>query len=497
MGGKAFAAEGKLGPLGKNTGRGTLPVDLAVSFSNTLRGQVKGQFLNLPGDPGYDLDLHVLPFSARELYASLGFDFPLVTADPTTFRSVGLDLIAKGDSRKVSIEKARIKVDDTLLNLFLIVNDLDHPKLGYTLDIDRLDLDRYLSPGAEKGKNNEPDNLTPKRQGTNDYNPWRGIALDGAIKVKTLIVGGGSVHDLDVHLSGADGIFEVDPSSFALNQGHAQATVTVDFQSDIPQTNIDIKAQGVQAKPFLHDFLAKDFLSGTFDTDTRLLFSGDNADAIMHSLYADGTVVCKNGALEGIDMVSAKKNFEVAPIGSDPSVLKHRTEFSELKSNFTIRNGLVDSRETTLKSSFANVQVSGTADLVGKRLELKVESKPIVVTTEEQKERKNSSEGSIPYAISGTFTNPKIIIDAKYLSSGELELPKQLNMRSLVDEKLPLPIDSEVKDSVGATLIDPAVVAQHFDLQSIVIPKNQVKKLLKVGSGKMRIHPLQQEDSWH
>ncbi len=495
IGGKAFAAEGQMGPLWKNGGQGALPVDFTVSLGNTLRGQVKGQILNLSKDPGYDLVLHVLPFSARELFASLGLNFPFAAADPTTFRSVGVDLTAKGDKKKVSIEKAKIKVDNTFFDFNLVVNNFDHPRLGYTLDVDHLDIDRYLAAGGKKS--DEQQNSIQTGQQLKDYGLWREITLDGAIRVKTLIVGGGIINDIDGHLHGVDGIFEIDPATFVLNEGHVQTTVTMDFQSEIPQTIIDIKAQGVQAKQFLHDFFAKDFLSGTVDTDIRFLFSGENFNAIEKSLYADGTLVCKNGVLEGIDMVSVKKNIEVAPVGSDQSLPKRRTEFSELKSSFTIRNGLVDSRETVLKSPFASILLSGTADLVSKKLDLKVESKSVVVVTKKQEEGAESSEGSIPFGLSGSFDKPKINIDAQYLSPGEVELPKQLNMQTLVDKKHPAPVHSDVKSLVGETLINPAVVAQRFGLQPLVISKTQEKKHLKLGSGKMRVHPLQQKDSLH
>lgn len=471
--GKSLAAEGKLGPLGQNPGLGVLPVDLAVSLLNTFTGQIKGKFINLLENPSYDLELQVQPFSAREFFASLDIDFPVVTADPTTFRSVGVDITAKGDKEKVSIEKGRIKVDDTLLDISLLVTDFDHPNLGFTVDIDHLDLDRYLAPEAEN--NNEQNNLIQSGRGANDYSAWRKINLVGAMQVKELKLGGGTVNDINIHLKGADGIFAVDPSFFGLCQGRAQTTLTVDFQSETPQTSIELKAQGVQARPLLHDFVTKDFLGGTVDTDIRLSFSGNNADAIKKSLDADGTLIVKDGVLEGIDLVSAKRNMVDSPSGSDSSSQKIRTDFSELKSIFAIRNGLVDSRETTLKSPSASVLISGTADLVSERLALMIGPKVVVVMKGEQGKEKDTSMGSVPFALSGTFTKPTISIDAQYLSSEELELPAKLNMQSLVDQKLPSPVDEDVRDLVGTTLIDPAVVAQRFGLQPEVIRKGKVK----------------------
>lgn len=493
--GKTLAAEGKLGPLGKNPGRGVLPVDLAVSLVNTIKGQVKGKFINLLGNASYDIDLHVPPFSAREFFASMNNNFPFVTNDITTFRSVAIDITAKGDKEKVSIENGKIKVDDTLVAISLVVKKIKYLDLGFVLDIGRLDLDRYLAPEAEK--NNEQDILIQSGQGVKHSRLLSEITLEGAIKIKELIVGGGLVNDIDFHLRGADGIFEVDPASFVLYQGRAESNVIVDFQSEIPQTSIELKMQGVQARPLLHDFMTKDFLSGTVDSDIRLLFSGNSGDAIRTSLYADGTLIFKDGAVEGIDMVSAIKNIADSSPDSDSSALEIRTDFSELMSVFTIRKGLVNSSKTTLKSPFARVLLSGSADLVSEQFELMIEPQVAAVMTEEQGHEEDSSGGAIPFTLSGAFANPKIIIDAEYLPSDEIELPHELNMQSLVDEKLPSPVDEDVRDLVGTTLIDPAVVAKRFGLQSEVIRKGQIKKQLKVGSGRIRVRPFQEEDSWH
>jgi uncharacterized protein involved in outer membrane biogenesis len=310
-------------------------------------------------------------------------------------------------------------------------------------------------------------------------------------------VGGGTVNDININLRGADGIFAIDPSSFSLYQGSAESTLTVDYQSEIPQTSIDLKVEGVQVQPLLHDFLAQDFMSGTVDTDIRLLFSGHNANAIKTSLYADGTLTVKDGTLEGIDMVNAIRNIAALPSASDSSDDRIRTDISEMKSLFTIRNGLVASSDTTLDSPLGAVLISGTVDLVSEQLELVVEPRLTVAMVEEQDTAEEPSGGSVPFALSGTLARPKIDIEAKYLSLDELNLSDESDMQILIDEKLPSPEEEDVKDLVGTTLIDAAVVAERFGLQPELIPQNQAKIQLPLGVGRIRISPLQEEDAFH
>jgi uncharacterized protein involved in outer membrane biogenesis len=375
--GKSLTAEGEVGPYGKSLGPGTLPVNLAVNFLDTLTGQVKGKFINLMENPGYDLEIHLPPFSLKKLFASLGLNFPVAANNPANFQSVAVDITARGDQKKLSIEKGKIKIDDTLADISLEVNDFKSPLLEFALNIDHLDLDQYLvtqvAQVTQLENSNGQNNPIPGGRSVGDFSAWPKIKQEGTIQLKELKVAGGTVNDIKVNLRGADGVFDLDSSSFALYQGRAQTTLTVDFQKDIPRTSIDLKAQDVQVKPFLHEFLEKDFLSGTVDTDVRLQFSGFSADAIKASLDADGTLICKDGVLEGVDLLDAARNIEDGPAGSDPSSRKISTEFLELKSVFTIRNGLVDSRETMLQSpsagamqSAVNEKLSSPADELGK-----------------------------------------------------------------------------------------------------------------------------------
>ena len=398
-------------------------------------------------------------------------------------------------TRWCRIEKSKIKVDDTLADLVLEAKDFEHPALSFSLDIDRLDLNRYLMV-APKNKGEQVGPIQ-SAQGTEEYSALRNIILAGKIRLQELAFGGGKISKLNINLQSKDGIFRVDPSTFDLYQGSAQTTLTADFQNDTPQTSIEIKAHGVEAGPLLHDFAARDFLNGSLDADVQLHFSGISTDMIKKSLYADGALDVKNGMLEGIDMINAKRNIIAPSSASNSSSRNLSTKFSVLKSIFSIRNGLLESHETTLSSPSAKVLISGTADLVSEKLQLTVEPSAVVNMQENQQSNKNDEETFVPFTLSGALAGPQVNIDPRYFSKEELESPAVLKMKDLVEEKLPAPADDDARNLVGTPLIDPAVVAQRFHLQPELIRKNRIKKQLKLGSGKIRVNPFREEDSWH
>ncbi len=494
-GGKSLVAEGQVGPVGQVSGIEQLPVDLTVNLINFCSGQVKGKVVDLLKNPSYNLELHIPPFAANELVDSLHFISPFAAADSKAFSSVGIDITAKGDIDKVLIENGRIKIDDTLLALSLTVKRFDDPEVGFALDIAHFDLDRYLPHKPEN--QNDREVVPPIVQEGKDSGDWRKINMAGTVHIGELIVGGGRLNDVQGDVRIVDGIFKVTPFSFVLYQGKAQSSLTVNLQNEIPQTTIDLKAHGVQTGPLLHDFLAKDFLSGSMDTDMHLQFSGNNLDEATKSLGADGFVALTDGALKGIDMLNPLKNTVGLTADTDSSDRILRTDFSELKSNFTIKNGLVESHDTMLTSSGASVAITGTADLGGSALKLMIKPKVDVVKTEEQGAEKVSKKGPIPFGISGTFAQPQIDIDGRYLSLDDLKLSDEVEMQDLVDKEIPSPVDEDVRDLVGTTLIDPAVVAQRFGLQPELNQKSQAKKQPPVGSGRVRISPLRVEETRH
>jgi len=492
--GKSLAAEGKLGPLGQHPGTGALPIDLAVNMVNGISGQLKGKVFNLQNNPGYELSLHTSPFSARKLLSSLDLGSSPVTSGSDAFSSVQIDLTARGDGQSLSVEKGKIKVDDTSLDLTLAVKDFGHPDIHFSLNGDRLDLDRYLAESNTNGDHRvEPVTAVPGKQ---DGGTWRNMTLDGAIQLQKLAFGGGKVSDVNIKLRGADGILAVDPCSFALYGGIAKTSMTVDFQSRTPQASVEIKTKGVDAEPLLHDFAARDFLSGSLEGDIRLLFSGSSLEAIKKNLYADGSFIVQNGAIQGIDMVNAKRNVVTQTADRVLSKSDLGTPFAELRSLFTIRNGLMETHKTTIGSAAASLLVAGTADIVGGQLKLMVTPISSAAMKEGQENTAGEANGSIPFTLSGTIAEPKVHIDPHYFSEEELESPAVLEMKNLVEEKLPAPAEEDVKNLPGTTLVDPAVVAERFGLQPEVIRKNQTKKQIKVGSGRVRVSPLREEDSW-
>jgi AsmA protein len=90
-----------------------------------------------------------------------------------------------------------------------------------------------------------------------------------------------------------------------------------------------------------------------------------------------------------LDPSSSKDFFESL---NSASSKKMRAEFSELENVFSFRNDLIDNTETMLKTPFANILISGTADFLWNQPELLIE--PEVLPNEPKEHNVGDSIGS-------------------------------------------------------------------------------------------------------
>lgn len=481
--GKPVALEGKIGPLWQKEGNESLPIDLEFLLVETLEGRLHGKVDNWRSAPAGDFTLSLASFSPRKLFDRLGIVFPVETTDPKTFEVAALDVEIRGTGDSLAIKKGTAQLDDSRLVFSAQAKNIQKPDLGLFLEIDRLDLDRYLSP--ENVEDIELSQADEEPSEKKIHTLLRNAVLTGTLNLQSLKVHGGTVTDIDVQLSGNDGLFNMDRSSMSLYGGQLQANLSVDLLGEIPKMRIVMQSQGVRVETMLRDFGVQDILSGSLKSEIAMEFSGDTVDAMQKTLSGEAKFTCLDGALLGVDLLRSMQGQKNAETLLEDQK-SPRTEFSELKSVVTLNNGLLNTRETLLTSPAMAMDISGSADIALKQWDLQVV--PRILELEHG--QKESRRSPMPLKVTGTFSEPELGVDSR---KDIAFVGKNENVANLVDEKIPSPVDDDVKDLVGKALIDPAIVVQRFRLQPETIKRSEVKKQLQFGSGKIRINPLQEE----
>ena len=206
-----FSVAGEVGPIGKDPGKGGLPLNLSIKAFNQLEIGLKGSIRDYGSGLQFDLALQLAPFSPRKVATALGQTFPLVTADQNALNSVALKAKLQGDPKNIRISDGVLDLDQSKMAFAVKAKDFDKPDVAFTIDLDNIDLDRYLPPSEKAaGAEKKAESAKAERKKT-DYAPLRKVVLDGALKIGTLKAKGLTVQDVNLKVTGKNGIFDLDP----------------------------------------------------------------------------------------------------------------------------------------------------------------------------------------------------------------------------------------------------------------------------------------------
>ncbi|MBW2654110.1 MAG: AsmA family protein [Deltaproteobacteria bacterium] len=347
---------------------------------------------------------------------------------------VSLKAQLKGNKDSMSLSDGLLELDDSKLIFSASAKEFSKPNLTFDLQLDEIDLDRYLPEPPAKEETSAADGTASSGTGSaaplkkvkstepakkkTDYGPLRKLVLEGKVKVGKLKAHGAIVENVDVRILAKNGIITIDPLGLNLYQGSVASKIELNVQKSNPRTKVTLDAKGIQAGPLMKDALQKELIEGTLKTNIGLSMTGETPDMIKRTLTGQGEVLFTDGAVIGIDLANAVRNVKSGfGIGEQPAE-KPRTDFAELKIPFTAKNGLVNTTEAGLISPLIRVLVTGKINLVKELLDLRVEPK-FVATLKGQGDTEQRSGLMVPVLITGSFSEPKIRPDLKgMLDSG-------------------------------------------------------------------------------
>ena len=435
--GKALNLQGSVGPVGADPGAGKINLDLVIKALETVNIQASGYLADLKGKMNYQMAVTVEPFSLKKLFSSLDLDSPVAPSDPKVLEKVGLKANITGDTKQVVLSEANMLLDDSSINFDMTAKDFAKPDLTFNFALDAIDVDRYLPPPSVADKSassqTEPTTSSAKiaagsgqtqKKAAINYAPLRKLVLKGIVKIGKIKVHGGTLTNLALDVAGRDGLFNINSLGMELYQGKLAATGKVNVQKNIPLSSLNVNLQGVQVGPLLKDFAKKDIIEGLFKADVALNLQGDDPDLIKKSLNGKGDLLFQDGALIGLDLAqmarTIKSGFTLEQQGERP-----KTDFAELHAPFTISNGLVNTAETSLRSPFIRVIVTGNANLVNEALDMKI--KPtLVATIKGQGDEEKRGGLSVPVLVGGTFKSPKFSPDLESMVKDQMLNEKEL-----------------------------------------------------------------------
>ncbi|MGD8469900.1 MAG: AsmA family protein [Desulfobacteraceae bacterium] len=412
-----LSIDGTVGPVGKDFKQAAIPLDLDIKALKELILKLHGNVKNPASKPGIDMAVEIKAFSPRKLMAALNQAFPVATSDPDALGRVALKANLKGDQNKLTVSDGIFNLDESTLRFSLKASDFSRPNLAFDLNLDQINLDRYLPPKSEQQP--APSKKTDPKKAT-DYEPLRKLILDGRIKIGQLVASKAKIKDLLVQIKAKNGIFNIDPLRLAMYQGNVDGKGSLNVQTNTPRSSLSLNAENIQAGPLLRDVLEKDILEGVTTAQLKLAVTGDDAAMIKQSLDGTGQLRFNDGAIIGIDLAGMVRNVKSAFGLEQKPDQRPRTDFAELNAPFSITQGLVHTPQTSLKSPLLRVTAAGDANLVKETLNFRVEPK-VVGTIKGQGDTEQRSGIMVPVLVSGTFAKPQFAPDLAGMAKKQLE----------------------------------------------------------------------------
>jgi AsmA protein len=428
--GKPVSLEGSAGPVGKEPGKEDIYLDMTLKALEQLSIHIKGKIVDPMTAQKIAMDLDIASFSPRKLLSGMGQPFPVTTADPKVLDKVALKVRIEGGATAVTLSNGVLTLDDSKLTFLAEAKAFDKPDLKFDLNLDSIDLDRYLPPKEEKtGKQTSDQKSAAKKAGQKektDYGPLRKLLLDGKIKVGSLKVANVRIQDFVTHVTAKKGVINMDPVGLNLYQGSVASTIRLDVRKDDPKTKLTLDAKGVQAGPLLKDAIEKEIIEGTLVTSMTLNVTGETPDMVKKSLKGKGEVKFVDGAIVGIDIANTVRNATAGlGLGETPAE-KPRTDFAELKIPFSADKGIVNIPGASLISPLIRLLVTGDANLPTEGLDFRVEPK-VVATLKGQGDTQDRSGLMVPLLVTGSFDSPKIRPDLQGMISGGVPDAETIN----------------------------------------------------------------------
>src|SRR2546422_2824378 len=225
------------------------------------------------------------------------------------------------------------------------------PSYRFDLDIDRLDLDRYLAAGE-----NKPDAAV-------DLSGLKGLNAQGQLQIGALQVQGLKASKLKAQLKAAGGQAEISPHSASLYEGELSGALSLDGNAN----RIALKEtfSNVSIGPLLRDLARQDRLEGKGNVALELAAAGATASAMKRSLAGTAKVRLRDGAIKGIDIAGLLRKARAAAgrQSGQAADSKERTDFSELSASFSIKNGVAHNEDLDVKSPLLRIGGSGDIDI--------------------------------------------------------------------------------------------------------------------------------------
>lgn len=315
------------------------------------------------------------PFNLRQLMQTLGMAAP-VMADSSTLQRVSVSTQITGNENSILLKGLNAKLDDSTLTGEAGLTDLKTGKIYARLNLDKINLDRYLPPVDPNAK---PAPAAKTAEGLLPVELLKKQNLDVGLTVGSLTAMKYPVQKLQVTATAKDGVVQVSQLGGSVMGGRFNFPTTIDVRGAKPVLSVTPSVEQMQVENVVQQFTKKDLLAGIAAFNGTLKMSGNSVDEWLGSVNGASKLSFNNGLLKGVNMMQLVttemgKYQALLPFitGKDAATLvskQNNTEIANFLGEASITNGVVQNKGLNADLKKAKVSGTGTFSLVTQQVD--------------------------------------------------------------------------------------------------------------------------------
>ncbi|ASJ96658.1 AsmA family protein [Shewanella marisflavi] len=297
------------------------------------------------------------------------------------------------------------------------------PDVVASMSFGDIDLTPYMAKG-EAAKADEKGGAASASAQEPDLTGMKAVNLKLDLDIKSVVADKIKTENWLMKLMLKNGVLDVNQLSADLYQGKLLASAQLDGRKKVASYRFDKKISGIQVRPLLTDAAEVDMLAGT--TNFEVAGSGFSLipDNIKRNLNAKGQFEIADGSLYGVNIPQMLRDAKAKLAGdlNATSAGEKKTDFTSLTGSFTMAKGQVTNPDLNMASPLIRLQGKGNVNLLSEAIDYALKTSVVGSLEGQGSAEKDELYGlEIPFAISGTISEPKFALDTAALFDAKLK----------------------------------------------------------------------------
>lgn len=383
-------------------------------------------------------NIHAQQVSLPQMKASISASGPNIPGKSLSGTLAGSASVDAGKQRAQA--NLAGKVADSNVKAKVGVAGFAPPGITFDVDIDQLDVDRYMPPKTAGGTGAAGGGKQAEQPF--DLTALRNLRANGTLRIGSLKASNVKASNVRLDIKAGGGRVDVSPLAANLYQGALSGAVSINAAPATPTFAVKQNLKGVNVGPLLKDLADHDKLEGRGNVAVDVTTQGSSVGALKKALNGTAAMRLTDGALKGIDIAGTIRSAK-ARLGTlrgeqtQQSDAKQKTDFSELSASFNIRNGVAHNKDLDMKSPLLRVGGEGDINIGADSLDYLVKAS-IVATSRGQggRDLADLAGVTVPVRVSGALDAPTYKLDFASMATDVAKKKVQDAVTGRIQERL-------------------------------------------------------------